>query len=317
MTLTVREFAPSDAEAAAAVRRAAVPFLLSTAESIAWEAAHSPAEQRFRILVAEADGRVIGVARAGLYHGSAVPGRAFAQPYVLPEARGRGAGLALVRAAEQYLRGIGANAVYAWVLDDGHAPGFAERRGYQRRRPSRLQRLDLVRTPLPDLAPDAGVELRAFADFADDPRPLYETDVEAIADEPGEVAFSGITYENWLEETWRVPLLDRDLSTAAVVDGTVASIAIAHSDGRTRYLSAGTGTRRAYRGRGLAKLVKARSLRLARAAGRTEAFTGNDDENAPMLAVNKWFGYEPTAAEWRYVRELSGSATAREGAPEA
>ncbi|MFE7120597.1 GNAT family N-acetyltransferase, partial [Streptomyces sp. NPDC057654] len=92
-------------------------------------------------------------------------------------------------------------------------------------------------------------------------------------------------------------------------------ITIAHTDGRTRYVSGGTGTRRAFRGRGLAKLVKARSLRLARAAGCTEAFTGNDDENAPMLAINKWFGYEPAAAEWRYVRELGGSATAREGAP--
>ncbi len=315
MTLVIRDLAPPDAEAAAAVRRASVPFMLSTAESVAWEVAHTPAEQRFRMLVAESDGRVVGVARMGLYHDSDVPGRAFAQPYVLPEERGRGVGLALVRAAEEYLSGIGARAVYAWVLDDGHAPGFAERRGYERRRPGRFQRLDLLRTPLPELTPPAGVELRPFADFADDPRPLYETDVEAIEDEPGEVASNGGTYENWLAWTWRAPLLDRDLSTAAVVDGAVASIVIAHTDGRTRYSSGGTGTRRAFRGRGLAKLAKTRSLHLARAAGCTEAFTGNDDKNGPMLAVNKWFGYEQTAAEWRYVRELGGSATAREGTP--
>ncbi|MFE7121381.1 GNAT family N-acetyltransferase, partial [Streptomyces sp. NPDC057654] len=217
MTLTIRDLAPPDAEAAAAVRRAAIPFLLATADSIAWEVAHAPAAQRFRMLVAESDGRVIGVARVGLYHDSKQPERAFAQPYVLPEERGHGVGLALIRAAEEYLSGLGASAVYAWVLDDGHAPGYAERRGYERRRPSRFQRLDLVGTPLPELTPPDGVELRPFADFADDPRPLYETDMEAIADEPGEVASSGDTYENWLEWTWRTPLLDRGLSTVAVV----------------------------------------------------------------------------------------------------
>ncbi|MEV0263294.1 GNAT family N-acetyltransferase [Streptomyces sp. NPDC050617] len=315
MALVIRDLALPDAEAAAAIRRSSIPFMATTADSIVWDVANAPAEQRYRMLVAESDGRVVGVATACLFRDSAEPGQALAQPYVLPEERGRGAGLALLRAAEEYLSGVGATAVYTWVLDDGHAPGFAERRGYQRRRPSLVQRLDLDRAPLPELSPPADVELRSFADFADDPRPLYEADVEAIEDEPSDVAVNGGTYENWLQWTWRTPLLDRDLSTAAVVDGTVVSLTIAHTDDGTRYFSGGTGTRRAFRGRGLAKLVKARSLHLARAAGRTEAFTGNDDENAPMLAINKWFGYEPAAAEWHYVRELGGSATAREGAP--
>ncbi|MEV0275953.1 GNAT family N-acetyltransferase [Streptomyces sp. NPDC050610] len=315
MTLVTRDFALPDAEAAAAVRRSSIPFMATTAESVVWEVANAPAAQRYRMLVAESDGRVVGIAQAGLFHDSDEPGQAFAQPCVLPEERGRGAGLALLRAAEEYLSGLGATDVYTWVLDDGHAPGFAERRGYRRRRPSRFQRLDLDRTPLPELSPPAGVELRPFAHFADDPRPLYEADVEAVEDEPSDVAVNGGTYENWLQRTWRTPLLDRDLSTAAVVDGAVAAFTIAHTDDGARYFSGGTGTRRAFRGRGLSKLVKARSLHLARAAGRTEAFTGNDDENAPMLAVNKWFGYERAATEWRYVRELGSSATARDGAP--
>ena len=68
--------------------------------------------------------------------------------------------------------------------------------------------------------------------------------------------------------------------------------------------SAGTGTRRGHRGRGLAKLAKNDSLHRARAAGYTEAFTGNDLGNGPMLAVNKWFGYVRCATERRMVREL-------------
>ncbi|MBM0224834.1 hypothetical protein [Micromonospora sp. ATA51] len=70
---------------------------------------------------------------------------------------------------------------------------------------------------------------------------------------------------------------------------------IAPTDGRDRYWSGMTGTRRAFRSRGLAKLAKNDSLHLARAAGYTAAFTGNDTENAPLLAINTWFGYRPTA----------------------
>ncbi|MGG8409600.1 hypothetical protein ACM614_24885, partial [Streptomyces sp. 12297] len=61
---------------------------------------------------------------------------------------------------------------------------------------------------------------------------------------------------------------------------------------------------RAFRGRGLAKLAKHTALRRARAAGCTEAFTGNDTGNEPMLAVNKWFGYEICATEVRYTKTL-------------
>jgi GNAT superfamily N-acetyltransferase len=66
-----------------------------------------------------------------------------------------------------------------------------------------------------------------------------------------------------------------------------------------------TGTLRAYRGRGLAKLVKNDSLHRARAAGYTHAFTGNDADNRPMLAINKWFGYEIGATEVRHVHQLT------------
>ena len=65
-----------------------------------------------------------------------------------------------------------------------------------------------------------------------------------------------------------------------------------------------TGTARAHRGRGLAKLAKNDSLHRARAAGYTEAFTGNDAGNEPMIAINKWFGYELCGTEVRYVRAL-------------
>ncbi|WP_262703698.1 MULTISPECIES: GNAT family N-acetyltransferase [Streptomyces] len=308
MTMTVRDFRATDAEAVVAARRAAFPYLVTTPRTVVWESESAPAEQHYRLLVAEADGRVVGSSEMGVFHDSDEPGLAFANTTVIAGARGRGAGSALVTAAEEYLSGLGTAKIFAWTLDESRSVTFAERRGYRRGRCSRVQRLDLTAAALPPLSPDAlpdGVELRTAADFADDPRPLYEADVECAVDEPGDVDTAAPPYAEWLALTWEHPALDRELTSVAVVDGAVAAYSVAHTDGRGRYWSGMTGTRRAFRGRGLAKLAKNDSLHRARSAGCREAFTGNDGDNGPMLAVNKWFGYEPAATEWRYVRELS------------
>jgi RimJ/RimL family protein N-acetyltransferase len=113
-----------------------------------------------------------------------------------------------------------------------------------------------------------------------------------------------IGYEDWLAAYWHRPDLDRALTTVAVVDGVVAAFSLALTDGADRYQSGMTGTRRAYRGRGLARLVKHASLRRAGEAGYRYAYTGNDAENPAMLAINHWFGYRMVGTEWRYLREL-------------
>jgi GNAT superfamily N-acetyltransferase len=190
------------------------------------------------------------------------------------------------------------------VLDEPADLAFAERHGYARRRSAHFLRLDLANATLPDPPPPPpGVELRTAADFADDPRPMFELDAETLADEPSDVDIEFTDYEAWLAETWRHPLLNRELTSVAVADGRPVAFSVAYTDG-TRYSTAMTGTVRAHRGRGLAKLTKTESLRRARAAGYTEALTGNDTDNGPMLAVNKWLGYEICGTEVRHVREL-------------
>ncbi|MFF3537709.1 GNAT family N-acetyltransferase [Streptomyces sp. NPDC002466] len=305
MTVIVRDFRPADAEDWVRIRRAALPYMVTTPEHVVHDLSRAHPDKRYRLLVAEEDGQLIGTAQVGLAYDSPEPGQGFCNPYTHPEHTGRGAGALLLGTAEEHLAREGATTVHAWVLDAPANRAFAERRGYAPSRSAHFLHLGLAGGNLPPRQePPAGVELRTAADFADDPRPLFALDAETVADEPGDIQAELTDYEDWLDHTWNVPLLDRELTTVAVVDGEPAAFSLAETDGLTRYMSGMTGTRRAYRGRGLAKLAKNDSLHRARAAGYTDAYTGNDTANGPMLAVNRWLGYEVCATEVRYVRGL-------------
>ncbi|WP_333772533.1 GNAT family N-acetyltransferase [Streptomyces sp. IBSBF 3136] len=308
MTVIVRDLdpdVPADTAGYARVRQLALPYILFTPESVRHLGTQRHPDAHVRTLVAVEDGEVIGAAGVSLAYDSPEPGQGALNVYVRPDRVGRGAGRLLARVAEEHLATVGATRLYTWVLDEPANRAFAELHGYTEGRPAHFLRLDLAHRelpPLPELPP--GVELRTAADFADDPRPVFELDAETVSDEPGMVPVELTDYEAWLAESWRHPLLDHELTMLAVADGRPVALSVAYTDGATRYSTAMTGTARAHRGRGLAKLAKIHSLYRARAAGITEAFTGNDAGNDPMIAINKWLGYEICATEVRYVREL-------------
>ncbi|AWW40373.1 GNAT family N-acetyltransferase [Streptomyces cadmiisoli] len=308
MTVIVRDLrpdVPADVEGFARVRHLALPFMLSTPRSVVHGVTRAHPDAHHRALVAERDGEIIGTAQVGLAHESPEPGQGYVNVYVHPERLRHGAGSLLVRTAEEHLAALGATRLFTWVLDAPADRAFAERHGYRASRSAHFLRLDLADGALPPLAdPPAGAELRTAADFAADPRPMFELDAEATSDEPSDIDHELTDYEAWLEGTWHGPLLDLDLTSVVVVDGRPVAFSAAHTDGGTRYGSAMTGTARAFRGRGLAKLAKNDSLHRARAAGYREAYTGNDAGNGPMLAINRWFGYEICATEVRHAREL-------------
>ncbi|WP_419993709.1 N-acetyltransferase family protein [Streptomyces boninensis] len=307
MALQIRDFRPEDAPAVADVRRAAVPFMVTTAAGVLWRWRIAPEAMRLRLLVAELDGRVVGEVPAHLENESSTPGQGLADVHVHPDFRRRGAGSALVAEAEKHLTTVGATSVYAYTDDDPAALAFAERHGYRRTRRSHFLGLDLTTAALPPLEPTPpGVTVHPAAVLGDDPHPLYEADAETVQDEPGDITLDHLVYDTWLLNAWRNPMLDRDLTTIAVADsGEVLAFTLVFTDGHGRYMSGGTGCRRPHRGRGLAKLVKNDSLHRARAQGITKAHTGNESSNAPMLAVNTWLGYRPAGSEWTCVRELA------------
>ncbi|MFI7342606.1 GNAT family N-acetyltransferase [Streptomyces sp. NPDC050085] len=308
MSLKIRALRPDDAadtEGFARIRRVCVPAMLSTSASVAHAVAHAHPDSHYRQLVAETgDGELIGTAQVGVAHDSPTPGQGYANVYVHPEHTGRGAGSGLLRTAEEYLAGHGVTEVYCWAMDGERNLAWAASRGYVASRSAHFLSLDLT-DPLPPLgvAPE-GVELRSAATFSDDPRPLFALDAETVADEPSDIGAELDDYEHWLTHTWRDPLFNAELTTVALVDGRPAAFTLARTDGDGRYSTGMTGTARAFRGRGLAKLAKNDSLHRARAAGCTVAYTGNDAGNEPMLAINRWFGYKIEATEVRHVRTL-------------
>ncbi|MEU6147159.1 GNAT family N-acetyltransferase [Streptomyces sp. NPDC047081] len=310
MTLNVRDLRVddrTDVEAFARLRHLALPYIMWTPDAIVHRLVHTHPDARFRSLLVEEDGEAIGTAQVQLAHDSPEPGQGMLNIYVRPDRTRRGAGALLVRTAEEHLTAHGATKLFSWVLDQPANRSFAERRGYHASRAAHFLRLDLTAGTLPPLqTPPPGVELRSAAEFADDPRPLFELDAETTSDEPSDVDTQMSDYENWIEENWKHPLLDRELTMVALVEGRPAAFSVAHTDPASRrYTTAMTGTSRDFRGRGLAKLAKSASLHRAQAAGFTEALTGNDAGNGPMLAINKWFGYEICGSEVRFVRELT------------
>ncbi|MFJ8625231.1 GNAT family N-acetyltransferase [Kitasatospora sp. NPDC093550] len=302
--MTIRDFRAADAEAVAAAHRAGREHLVMSAEALLWLNDQPNPDEHFRTFVAECDGRVVGAVRCGLARGTSTAGVGYANGSVLPEFRRRGAATALLAEAERHLTAHGVTELHTWLDDEPASLAFGTARGYELRRAAQFGGRDLT-LPLPQ-APvrPAGVELRPAADWAADPYPLFLVDADAIRDEPGEVPMDALDYEEWLRGNWARPDFDLGMSIVAVVDGEPAAFTLAQTDGVDRYWSAFSASRREFRGRGLVKLAKRESLRLAAAAGYRRAYTSNDETNAPMLAINAWLGYERCAGERKGVKRL-------------
>jgi GNAT superfamily N-acetyltransferase len=218
-----------------------------------------------------------------------------------PTRRGEGIGSALAAVGDEHLTAIGVTKTRAGSMDEPGARALATRLGFTEIAAASTSAVD-PRTVTPEPIPD-GVRIVPFADL-EDARALYELDMEVSNDIPNE-EFDGLSFDEWRNEFWRSPMLDQDASLVAYVGDDLAALTMIRVDAPSgRAQNNVTGTRRAFRGRGLARLLKTHSLHLAAQLGATIALTGNDETNAPMLAVNTKLGYRPFSRrlEWERVR---------------
>ncbi|WP_405057116.1 GNAT family N-acetyltransferase [Kribbella sp. NBC_01505] len=294
----IRPATGDDAEAVSALRRAVYSYKVMSPE-----AAHhmitvfSPAE-RFLALVAEVDGQLVGWGSAGLNNWTSEEGQSNISIYVHPEHRKQGIGSALADRLHQHLTEVGATKVRTFAQPDGLE--FARNRGYDGSRQMHFAGVDTGALPPQPPTPE---DIVLVTMDTLDPRPVFIADSATSLDEPSDVPMDAADYDEWLDEIWTAPGLDKSLSVAAMVGDEVVCFTAVEVDG-DRSWSGSTGTIPAYRGRGLAKLVKSVALRRCAAAGVTAAYTSNDDENGPMLAINNWLGYRRVQTELGLLRTL-------------
>jgi GNAT superfamily N-acetyltransferase len=217
---------------------------------------------------------------------SSVPGRAFALPRVVPEARGRGVGSELLAVALKYARELGCEVARSHVdgADDASVQ-FAE----QRRFVEVDRQVELVR-PLaaeePEAEPPPGIELAGLRpEQRDDLRALLTVAVE-------DMPVAGGVGPEFVDEI----LFEFDearFAVAAVDAGELVGVAgLARYGARSEALEhAMTAVARSHRGRGIAKALKGACVHWAAANGYCELVTWTQNGNAAMQAVNDRLGF--------------------------
>jgi mycothiol synthase len=239
--------------------------------------------------------------------GAATVGRIYVYPpgydalwgtvHVLPEARRGGVGTRLLEAISDVARDARKHALHVPVSAARPASiTFFEHRGFTEFERSKMVRLDLGGIVPPSIEVPAGVALTTL-----DLRPDLVTGVHGVAletfeDIPGgdQPMSVGDLAEFRARDVDPLPAWGFIVATDAATDAVIgyASIYPRPGDATTAWHDMTT-VSRAWRGRGLAKALKAATIGAAIDHHLVALETGNDVDNAPMRAVNARLGYRP------------------------
>jgi GNAT superfamily N-acetyltransferase len=245
-------------------------------------------------LLAREDGDVLGSGFAALFPG--LPDRPTVMVTVPRPHRRRGAGTALYAALSDWARERELSTLLAVVADnDPESLAFAERRGFVEERREKGVSLDLTAIEPPAVDPPAGIEIVRWAERPELARGIYAVSVEASPDVPGYEDEEHEPFDDWLAHDMSGPSDSAEATFVAVAGDDVVGYAKL-SLGTTRPSSAYhdlTAVKRAWRGRGVARALKAAQIAWAKENGLDELRTQNDERNEPIRRLNAEFGYTP------------------------
>ena len=213
---------------------------------------------------------------------------------VLPHARRRGAGSALLAALSDWTAERG-ETIFATSVSDGDEDSLAwiQSRGFSETgRESRLE-LDLASIEAPAVDPPPGIEIVTWAERPELTVGMYQVACEAYVDVPGEEDRVMESLEDWLahdlggsgdKPEWTFVALEGD----EVVGYAKFSMTTAQPDVAFHDI---TGVRRAWRGRGIAGALKRAEIAWAKQNGYRVARTMNEERNTPIRILNQRLGY--------------------------
>jgi len=234
-------------------------------------------------LLAERDGELVGSGIAGR---SDLAGQGFLAPRVLPDARRRGVGSALLHELAAHVQGLGFDQAGA-LTEDGGSFAFAERFGF-----AEVGRdVEQVRVVGDEAWPDVpeGIELLSLSERPDLFERVYhelarDALLDLAVDRPIEVSL-----EDWKREWLTWP----EASFVALAEGRVIASAglLRDDDQPERAENALTAVHRDRRRRGIASMLKRAVLAWASEHGIREIYTWTQQGNDSMRAVNDRLGY--------------------------
>jgi GNAT superfamily N-acetyltransferase len=236
------------------------------------------------LVLADLDGDVVG---AGIAGRSDLGGQGSVIPRVLPEARRRGVGTALLRELAAHVESLGFDRVGAGVDDQG-SRAFAERFGFHEvDRDVEQVRMIGEEEPWPEVP--AGVEIVSVAERPElFSRIYHELALEAFEDFALHQPIQ-ISLEDWEREWLTWP--EGSFVALAGVEIVGCAGLLKDDDRPDRAENSLTAVPRDWRRRGLASTLKRTTLAWAFDNGIRELYTWTQRGNEGMRAVNEQLGY--------------------------
>lgn len=222
---------------------------------------------------------------------------AFGEICVLPAARRRGVGTALLAHTSAHARLLGKSELEVSAFeDDPDGIQFGESRGYSCIMRLRSLRLVVAECPSPtDALPD-GITITTLAEQPDLARDVWEVAAEAIPEIPvdGDAPMHPGTFEEFRSLTLVGPRYIAEATFVALMDRKVVGYGQLTWQDPSRRIAFHEmlAVRRALRGKGVAGALKATQIAWARENGVVELRTQNEERNAPVRALNAKYPYE-------------------------
>lgn len=309
MNFSIRPFSPSEYPAILELWNLLNPDWPRTAAEEQDSDAKNDPRCKWERFIAEATGQVIGM---GMYYqnpGSYHPQKFLLEAYVHPDFQGQGIGKALYDTVIPALAPFDPISLRVSVRENQtRAIRFLKDRGFEETKRDWVSTLEVAKaniTAYQDLAGQLeleGIRILSFAELLQQdpqaPQKFHQLFSNIRIDTPRSEPATPISFEFFVENILTGPDYD-PASFFIALDGNYwmgmsAMFKVGDSPNLDHWF---TGTRRAYRGRGIALALKVRTIQYAQATGFQTIRTDNDSVNLPMLAINEKLGFVRGSAQ--------------------